>query len=138
MGKSGSRRARPKALSLGDEFLPKENTSATFGKEVPRQEYGRGRALMDRSGEKFSGQRLRVTQLLCSVWEWTSDWFHPTWRQTADAKNPTGPQEGTSNQRRLFSVSRFLLQPLPGGCPDEKHPDSSTSHTGFRLACRED
>ena len=83
---------------------------------------------------------LGFTDMAGNVWEWTSDWFHPTWRQRAGDKNPTGPREGTE---KVIKGGSFLCHDsycnrYRPGARTRNTPDSSTSHTGFRLAYSED
>jgi formylglycine-generating enzyme len=35
-----------------------------------------------------------------NVWEWTADWFHPTFRQRDRRRDPAGPRQGTSRVQR--------------------------------------
>ncbi len=63
-----------------------------------------------------------------NVWEWTADWFHPTFRQRDRRRDPVGPGHGTSRVQkggsylchhsycRRYRVARGRLQrptPLP-------------------------
>ncbi|MEM1296566.1 MAG: formylglycine-generating enzyme family protein [Verrucomicrobiota bacterium] len=71
-----------------------------------------------------------------NVWEWVNDWFSPTWHLQASLENPRGPESGDSRIIRggsyLCHVSycnRYRVSARTANTPD-----SSTGHTGFRLA----
>jgi sulfatase modifying factor 1 len=71
-----------------------------------------------------------------NVWEWTADWFHPTFRQRDRSQNPEGPQNGTSKLQKGGSYlchhsycRRYRVAARQGSTPD-----SSTGNVGFRCA----
>ncbi len=85
-----------------------------------------------------------------NVWEWTSDWFSPTWHVDADVAvdeklvrdNPVGPpqeygnglthklQKGGSFLCHRSYCNRYRVAARTGNTPD-----SSTANSGFRCAC---
>lgn len=74
-----------------------------------------------------------------NVWEWTADWFSPTWHRTAgDATriDPQGPPRGSSRVAKggSFLCHASYCNRYRVGARTQTTPDSSLSHTGFRLA----
>ena len=71
-----------------------------------------------------------------NVWEWTADWFHPTFRQRDRRRDPVGPGNGTSRMQKGGSYlchhsycRRYRVAARQGSTPD-----SSTGNVGFRCA----
>ncbi len=71
-----------------------------------------------------------------NVWEWTADWFHPTFRQGDRRRDPAGPPSGTSRVQKGGSYlchhsycRRYRVAARQGSTPD-----SSTGNVGFRCA----
>jgi sulfatase modifying factor 1 len=71
-----------------------------------------------------------------NVWEWTADWFHPTFRQRDRSQNPQGPKNGTIKLQKGGSYlchhsycRRYRVAARQGSTPD-----SSTGNVGFRCA----
>jgi formylglycine-generating enzyme required for sulfatase activity len=71
-----------------------------------------------------------------NVWEWTSDWFHPSFRQRDRTRDPMGPPHGTSKVQKGGSYlchesycRRYRVAARQGSTPD-----SSTGNVGFRCA----
>ena len=71
-----------------------------------------------------------------NVWEWTADWFHPTFRQRDRRRDPKGPPHGTRRTQKGGShlchhsyCRRYRVAARQGSTPD-----SSTGNVGFRCA----
>jgi formylglycine-generating enzyme len=71
-----------------------------------------------------------------NVWEWTADWFHPSFRQRDRRRDPAGPGRGTSRVQKGGSYlchhsycRRYRVAARQGSTPD-----SSTGNVGFRCA----
>jgi formylglycine-generating enzyme required for sulfatase activity len=71
-----------------------------------------------------------------NVWEWTADWFHPTFRQRDRKRDPKGPPNGTRRTQKGGSYlchhsycRRYRVAARQGSTPD-----SSTGNVGFRCA----
>jgi formylglycine-generating enzyme required for sulfatase activity len=71
-----------------------------------------------------------------NVWEWTADWFHPSFRQRDRRRDPAGPQRGSSKVQKGGSYlchnsycRRYRVASRQGSTPD-----SSAGNVGFRCA----
>jgi formylglycine-generating enzyme required for sulfatase activity len=71
-----------------------------------------------------------------NVWEWTADWFHPSFRERDRRRDPSGPPRGTSKVQKGGSYlchhsycRRYRVAARQG-----LTPDSSTGNVGFRCA----
>ena len=70
-----------------------------------------------------------------NVWEWTADWFHPTFRQRDAKRDPKGPPRGMNKVQKGGSYlchhsycRRYRVAARQGSTPD-----SSTGNVGFRC-----
>jgi formylglycine-generating enzyme len=70
-----------------------------------------------------------------NVWEWTADWFHPTFRERDRRRDPAGPARGTHKVQKGGSYlchhsycRRYRVAARMGNTPD-----SSTGNLGFRC-----
>lgn len=71
-----------------------------------------------------------------NVWEWTADWFHPTFRARDRRTDPAGPPTGTHRVQKGGSYlchasycRRYRVAARQGN-----EPNSSTGNLGFRCA----
>jgi formylglycine-generating enzyme required for sulfatase activity len=73
-----------------------------------------------------------------NVWEWTADWFHPTFRAHEPPDNPVGPLSGTHKVQkgRLVPVPRFVLPALPRCRTPGKRAGFRRGQPGPRLRRR--
>lgn len=71
-----------------------------------------------------------------NVWEWIHDYFSPTFHQTADAIDPTGPGQSETRVIRggSFLCHHSYCNRYRLSARSSNTPDSSTCHTGFRCA----
>jgi len=71
-----------------------------------------------------------------NVWEWTADWFHPTWHATAPHHDPTGPPTGTARALRggSYLCHASYCRRYRVSARMANTPDSSTGNIGFRCA----
>jgi formylglycine-generating enzyme required for sulfatase activity len=71
-----------------------------------------------------------------NVWEWTADWFHPTFRQRDRRRDPTGPPHGTSRVQKggSYLCHHSYCRRYRAAARQASTPDSSTGNVGFRCA----
>ena len=77
-----------------------------------------------------------IYNIVGNVWEWTHDWFSPTFHISAPRDNPQGPPSGNSKTIRGGSYlchdsycNRYRV-----AARTSNTPDSSTGNLGFRCA----
>jgi formylglycine-generating enzyme len=71
-----------------------------------------------------------------NVWEWCSDWFSPTWHQSASRDNPGGPLTGDSRVMRggSYLCHHSYCNRYRVAARTSNTPDSSAGNIGFRVA----
>nr|WP_017237600.1 formylglycine-generating enzyme family protein [Streptomyces sp. SS] len=88
--------------------------------------------------DAFAPNGYGLHNMTGNVWEWTADWFHPTWHATGPSENPTGPPTGTARALRggsyLCHASYCRRYRVSARMPNT--PDSSTGNIGFRCVDR--
>jgi serine/threonine-protein kinase len=68
-----------------------------------------------------------------NVWEWVNDWYSNSYYQHSPARNPTGPDSGTSRVLRGGSWDRDGRHVRSAG-RYANYPQYSYNHLGFRCA----
>jgi formylglycine-generating enzyme required for sulfatase activity len=71
-----------------------------------------------------------------NVWEWCSDWFHPTFHVDAPRHDPTGPPTGMAKVIRggSYLCHSSYCNRYRVAARSSNTPDSSTGNMGFRVA----
>jgi formylglycine-generating enzyme required for sulfatase activity len=70
-----------------------------------------------------------------NVWEWCSDWFHPSYHVTATRVNPVGPASGGARVMKggSFLCHKSYCNRYRVAARTSNTPDSSTTNLGFRC-----
>ena len=71
-----------------------------------------------------------------NVWEWCSDWFHPTFHAQEGRKDPSGPPSGNARVMRggSFLCHKSYCNRYRVAARSSNTPDSATTNLGFRCA----
>jgi formylglycine-generating enzyme required for sulfatase activity len=70
-----------------------------------------------------------------NVWEWTADWFHPTFRTRDRRRDPAGPRHGTGRVQKggSYLCHDSYCRRYRVAARQSSTPDSSTGNVGFRC-----
>ncbi len=84
----------------------------------------------------FAANGFGLHEVTGNVWEWTADWFDPSYYRRSPRENPQGPEHGTMRVMRGGSYlchasycNRYRVDSR-----SSNSPDASTGNLGFRLA----
>ncbi|MFF2044203.1 formylglycine-generating enzyme family protein [Kitasatospora sp. NPDC058170] len=85
--------------------------------------------------DAFEPNGYGLSNMTGNVWEWTADWFHPTWHATGPRRDPTGPPTGTARALRggSYLCHASYCRRYRVSARMANTPDSSTGNIGFRC-----
>ncbi len=126
-----------KAFPWGDELEPDgEHRMNVWQGDFPGRNTGADGFVGTAPVGSFSPNGYGIHNMTGNVWEWTEDWFHPTFRERDRRRDPAGPPNGTSRVQKGGSYlchhsycRRYRVAARQGSTPD-----SSTGNVGFRCA----
>jgi formylglycine-generating enzyme required for sulfatase activity len=126
-----------KVFPWGDEREPEgEHRMNVWQGEFPVSNTLEDGFLGTASVASFPPNDFGVYEMTGNVWEWTADWFHPTFRQRDRHRDPRGPARGESKVQKGGSYlchdsycRRYRVAARMGSTPP-----SSTGNVGFRCA----
>lgn len=136
-----------KMYSWGNEFMPGGKRMAnTWQGKFPIENTADDGFVGTSPVGSFPANGYGLYDMAGNVWEWTSDWYNVTYYREAEGEhNPTGPPEADSADpkepglaKRVARGGSFLCAPsyclrYRPSARSPSTPDTSTSHTGFRL-----
>ena len=86
--------------------------------------------------DAFAPNGLGLFNTTGNVWEWTADWFHPSFRARDRRHDPRGPSHGTSKVQKggSYLCHHSYCRRYRVAARQASTPDSSTGNVGFRCA----
>jgi len=126
-----------KIYPWGDELLPEGKHRCNIWQgNFPHEDTAEDGYAGTAPAKSFRANDFGLYHCVGNVWEWTADWFSPSWHLKGDRKNPKGPDSGTA---RVIRGGSFLCHDsycnrYRNSARTHNTPDSSTCHTGIRLA----
>ena len=126
-----------KTYAWGDELTPNgEHRCNIWQGEFPRHNTEEDGYAGTAPARSFPPNGYGLHNVSGNVWEWTSDWFSPTFHVDGPRDNPAGPPAGTARVTRGGSYlchdsycNRYRV-----AARSSSTPDSSTGNLGFRCA----
>lgn len=126
-----------KLYPWGDELLPEGKHRCNIWQgRFPHENTAEDGYAGTAPAKRFPANGFGLHQMVGNVWEWCADWFSPTWHRTGPREDPRGPDSGSA---RVIRGGSYLCHDsycnrYRCSARTSNTPDSSTGHTGFRLA----
>jgi formylglycine-generating enzyme required for sulfatase activity len=86
--------------------------------------------------DAYPPNEYRLHNVTGNVWEWTADWFDPTWYRVSPVENPQGPPSG---ERRVTRGGSYICHAsycrrYRVSARSANMPGDGTGNIGFRVA----
>jgi formylglycine-generating enzyme len=120
----------------GDEITPDgEHRMNVWQGTFPKHNTGEDGHLGTAPVDAFPPNGYGLYNMTGNVWEWCSDWFHPTFHVGGSRKNPRGPKSGTHRVMRggSYLCHASYCYRYRVAARSANTPDSSTGNLGFRC-----
>jgi formylglycine-generating enzyme len=120
----------------GDEITPNgEHRMNVWQGTFPEHNTGEDGHLGTAPVGAFPPNGYGLYNMTGNVWEWCSDWFHPTFHVGGARKNPRGPKTGTHRVMRggSYLCHASYCYRYRVAARSANTPDSSTGNLGFRC-----
>lgn len=103
--------------------------------EFPSRNSGADGYLGTAPADAFEPNGYGLYNTCGNVWEWCSDWFHPSWHTTGPRTAPAGPPKG---ERKVMRGGSYLCHEsycfrYRVDARSSNTPDSSAGNIGFRC-----
>ena len=125
-----------KVFPWGDDLVPGgEHSMNVWQGEFPTLNSCDDGYLGTAPADAYAPNALGLHNATGNVWEWTADWFHPTFRARDRTRNPEGPPRGTSKVQKggSYLCHESYCRRYRVAARQSSTPDSSTGNVGFRC-----
>jgi sulfatase modifying factor 1 len=132
--RGGLRGAR---FAWGDELMPDDTVRCKiWNGTFPIHNDLRDGYLTTAPVRAFPPNGFGLYEVAGNVWEWTADWFSPTYYATSPVDNPRGPTGGETRVIRggSYLCHRSYCHRYRVSARSSNTPESSAGNLGFRVA----
>jgi sulfatase modifying factor 1 len=125
-----------KLFPWGDELTPEGRHLCNIWQgEFPDFDSGEDGYTAACSPHAFPPNEYGLYTITGNVWEWCSDWFHPSYHVAATRTNPIGPPEGSAKVMKggSYLCHKSYCNRYRVAARTSNTPDSATTNLGFRC-----
>lgn len=120
----------------GNELTPEGRFLCnTWQGEFPNRDTGEDGYTGPCPVDAFPANDFGLFSMIGNTWEWTADWFHPTYHVLATKLNPVGPRYGTARVMRggSYLCHDSYCNRYRNAARTSNTPDSATTNLSFRC-----
>jgi formylglycine-generating enzyme required for sulfatase activity len=125
-----------KLFPWGDELTPEgQHLCNIWQGEFPDFDFGEDGYTSACPPHAFPPNGYGLYTITGNVWEWCSDWFHPSYHVAATRTNPIGPREGSAKVMKggSYLCHKSYCNRYRVAARTSNTPDSATTNLGFRC-----